>query len=178
MEVTREHGHRDGAGTIFSPHMGYDPAGPLCLPPSVPQQALGERERKEEAINEGRRERRGGKGSRELSGEEPGGLIVHSCHIDILASVELGELSGPGMSQDSGLGLAEPVLLSPHAQSIKWVCKCCKSEEVLGIKDCGEIDLAEKVVGENAALKPKLWYLNSAHCDEIRGYKHLLLRRT
>lgn len=34
------------------------------------------------------------------------GLIVHSCHIDILASVELVGLSGPGMSQASGLGLA------------------------------------------------------------------------
>jgi len=34
------------------------------------------------------------------------GLIVHSCHIDILASVELGWLSGPGMSQASGLGIA------------------------------------------------------------------------
>lgn len=30
------------------------------------------------------------------------GLIVHSCHIDSLASVELGGLSGPGMSQASG----------------------------------------------------------------------------
>ncbi len=34
------------------------------------------------------------------------GLIVHSCHIDILASVELGGLSGLGMSQASGPGLA------------------------------------------------------------------------
>lgn len=38
--LTSRHGHRDGAGTSFSPHMGYDPAGPLCLPPSVPQQAV------------------------------------------------------------------------------------------------------------------------------------------
>lgn len=34
------------------------------------------------------------------------GLIVHSCHIDILASVELGGLSGLGMSKASGPGLA------------------------------------------------------------------------
>lgn len=27
-------------GTVSFPHMGYDPAGPLGLPPGVPQQAL------------------------------------------------------------------------------------------------------------------------------------------
>lgn len=34
------------------------------------------------------------------------GLIVHSCHIDILASVESGGLSGSGMSWASGLGFS------------------------------------------------------------------------
>lgn len=38
--LTCSHGHRDGASSSFSPHMGYDPAGPLGLPPCVPQQAV------------------------------------------------------------------------------------------------------------------------------------------
>lgn len=45
------------------------------------------------------------------------GLIVHSCHIDILASVELGGLSGLGMSQASGPGLAGRKNTRVHMQN-------------------------------------------------------------
>jgi len=110
----------------FPPHMDYDPAGPLCPPPSVPQQAVHFAsvsptqhdtklqsaasaltaqahvfllswtgwKREEGRGNEGRRERRGVKGSRGeryiflwsvlITSSQPGGEDSATRHSEIL----------------------------------------------------------------------------------------------